>query len=73
MNLNDADTSESFSDPLASDPTREHFFCLFAKSFSEWLGEIAGTLDFPEAKPPIEPELLAQSKKDDARDGLRSR
>ena len=37
------------------------------KSFCEWMGEIIGGLDFPEAQSPIELELLAKAKKSDIR------
>jgi hypothetical protein len=63
LNLDDAETSGRLFRSLMQATQRESTSLPVRKSFSEWLGEIVGTLDFSEAKPPIDAELLAQAKK----------
>ncbi len=63
INMEDGPTAAKLFQDLLNACQRESTPFELRKSFCEWMGEIIGGLDSPEAQSPIELELLAKAKK----------
>ncbi len=63
INMEDGATATKLFQDLLNACQRESTPFELRKSFCEWMGEIIGGLDSPEAQSPIELEILAKAKK----------
>jgi hypothetical protein len=63
INLEDGAVAQRLFDSLVDAAQRETLSIAARKSYCEWLGEIIGSMDWPEAKPPIDPKLLENAKR----------
>ncbi|MEQ1828703.1 MAG: hypothetical protein ABL921_22260 [Pirellula sp.] len=63
INTDDQPQSNRLFQALMQASQRESTSMPNRKSFCEWLGEIVGTLDHPDAQSPIDPETLSTAKR----------